>query len=96
MLLGQRWALAILGVLEIGPRRFNELNRLVLGCSKRMLSATLVELADAGLVSRIDSSGVGPLCVTYSVTDEAVAVMGWSNQAPLPRAHPGNPIGKVD
>lgn len=51
-LLGGRWRLLIASYLIDGPKRFNELRRLIPGISQRMLSLDLRALEDASLIAR--------------------------------------------
>ena len=50
--IGDRWSILVVMVLSAGPRRFNELKRLIDGISQRMLTHTLRSLERDGLVSR--------------------------------------------
>jgi DNA-binding HxlR family transcriptional regulator len=49
---GDRWTMLALAVLATGPRRFNELHRLIPDISKRMLTQTLRNLERDGLATR--------------------------------------------
>ena len=50
--IGDKWSILVVMVLSAGPRRFNELKRLIDGISQRMLTHTLRSLERDGLVSR--------------------------------------------
>ncbi len=50
--IGDTWTMLTLAVLAAGPRRFNELHRLIPDISKRMLTQTLRELERDGLATR--------------------------------------------
>ena len=66
---GSRWTIEILSALYIsGPRRFNQMKKLLEGISSRTLSDKLRYLADEGLVSRQVSVGP-PIRVTYLLTE---------------------------
>lgn len=66
---GSRWTIEILSALYIsGPRRFNQMKKLLEGISSRTLSDKLRYLADEGLVSRQVSAGP-PIRVTYLLTE---------------------------
>jgi DNA-binding HxlR family transcriptional regulator len=49
---GDKWSVLIVMLLGDGPRRFNELKRLIGGISQRMLTLTLRGLERDGLVTR--------------------------------------------
>jgi DNA-binding HxlR family transcriptional regulator len=66
-LLGGRWRLLIVSYLVDGPKRFNELRRLVPGISQRMLSLDLRALEEADLVTRTVHATV-PVKVEYALT----------------------------
>jgi DNA-binding HxlR family transcriptional regulator len=64
-LLGKRWTALILDVLAHRQARFSEIQRAVPRLSDRMLGERLHELADAGLVTRLESDNGS---VTYALT----------------------------
>jgi len=67
--LGGKWKLPVLCSLTAnGASRYNELLRSVRGVSNTMLSKTLKELEDDGLVLRTEHLEV-PVRVEYDVTD---------------------------
>ncbi|QCL98037.1 helix-turn-helix transcriptional regulator (plasmid) [Agrobacterium tumefaciens] len=68
-LLGGRWRLLIASYLVDGPKRFNELRRLVPGISQRMLTLDLRALEEAGLVSRTVYPTI-PVKVEYALTSD--------------------------
>ncbi|MDR7147671.1 helix-turn-helix domain-containing protein [Rhizobium sp. BE258] len=68
-LLGGRWRLLIVYFLVDGPRRFNELRRLMPGISQRMLTLDLRALEEASLVQRTVYPTV-PVKVEYALTDD--------------------------
>src|ERR1700674_2909923 len=49
---GDKWSLFVIMLLGNGPRRFNEIKRMVGGISQRMLTLTLRGLERDGLVTR--------------------------------------------
>lgn len=65
--LGNAWTILVMTELSRGPCRFNALQRVVDGISKRMLSATLKTLVRDGLVQR-DVLGSVPPMVEYSLS----------------------------
>ncbi|KAA0582835.1 helix-turn-helix domain-containing protein [Azospirillum sp. Sh1] len=65
--IADKWTVLILGLLEGGPMRFNQLRREIEGISQKMLSQTLKSLERDGLVSRKVFATV-PVTVEYSIT----------------------------
>lgn len=65
--IADKWTVLILGLLESGPMRFNQLRREIEGISQKMLSQTLKSLERDGLVSRRAFATV-PVTVEYSIT----------------------------
>ncbi|HYX85071.1 MAG TPA: helix-turn-helix domain-containing protein [Gaiellales bacterium] len=72
-LLGKRWTGVIVGSLLERPARFSELAAAIPGITEAMLSARLVELQDAGLVSREVRPGP-PIASVYRLTDRGAAL----------------------
>ena len=64
---GDKWSVLIVRLLGDGPRRFNELRRLVGGISQRMLTLTLRGLERDGLVTRTHFPTIPPR-VEYQLT----------------------------
>ncbi len=84
-LIGDKWTVLIVMLLADGPRRFNELKRMVNGISQRMLTLTLRNLEREGLVNRTVFPTVPPR-VEYELTalgqslKEPVAALGqWAH-----------------
>ena len=50
--IGDKWTVLVVGVLEHGPLRYNEIERRVVGISQRMLTLTLKALERDGIVER--------------------------------------------
>lgn len=65
---GDKWSIQIVRLLGEGPRRFNEIKRMVDGISQRMLTLTLRGLERDGLVTRTVFPTVPPR-VDYELTD---------------------------
>jgi DNA-binding HxlR family transcriptional regulator len=65
---GDKWSVLIIMLLGGGPRRFNELKRMVGGISQRMLTLTLRGLERDGLVTRTVFPTIPPR-VDYELTD---------------------------
>jgi DNA-binding HxlR family transcriptional regulator len=66
--IGGRWKGVILFHLLDGTKRFNQLQRLVQGCTQRMLTLQLRELERDGVVNRVVYAEVPPK-VEYSLTE---------------------------
>lgn len=66
--IGDKWSVLIIQRLGEGPRRFNEIKRMIGGISQRMLTLTLRNLERDGLVSRTVTPTVPPR-VDYALTD---------------------------
>jgi DNA-binding HxlR family transcriptional regulator len=66
--IGGRWKGVILFHLIEGTKRFNELHRLIEGCTQRMLTLQLRELEQDGVVKRTVYAEVPPK-VEYSLTE---------------------------
>src|ERR1700731_2448469 len=88
-LVGDKWTVLIVVLLGDGPKRFNEMKRMVGGISQRMLTFTLRRLERDGLVTRTVFPS-SPQRVDYQLTKlggtlwEAVEPLGsWA------RAHLG-------
>ncbi len=65
---GDKWSMLVVTLLGNGPRRFNELKRMVGGISQRMLTLTLRGLERDGLVTRTVFPTIPPR-VDYELTD---------------------------
>jgi DNA-binding HxlR family transcriptional regulator len=65
---GDKWSLFVIVSLGGGPRRFNEIKRIVGGISQRMLTLTLRGLERDGLVTRTVFPTIPPR-VDYELTD---------------------------
>lgn len=90
-LLGERWTLLVVRELLCGSRRFGDIQRGIPRISRTMLSARVRELADAGVIERLDGVG-GPEYRLTSAGLELAAVvreLGTWGQRWLPRElHP--------
>ena len=65
---GDKWSVFVIMVLSNGPRRFNEIKRMVGGISQRMLTLTLRGLERDGLLTRTVFPTIPPR-VDYELTD---------------------------
>lgn len=57
---GDKWSMLITAVLEDGPLRYTDLQRQIPGISQRMLTHTLRQLQDDGLITRTAYAEVPP------------------------------------
>lgn len=74
-----KWKLAIVCTLLRGPRRFNEIERLLNGLTPRMLARELRELEVNGVITRIASntSGTSAHAVrSYRLTESGAKMEG--------------------
>lgn len=65
--LADKWSICVLLALADGPVRFNELKRIVVGVTQKMLGQTLRRLDGSGLVER-RAYATMPMRVEYEVT----------------------------
>jgi DNA-binding HxlR family transcriptional regulator len=77
--IGDKWSVLIVMLLGDGPKRFNEMRRLIGGISQRMLTLTLRGLERDGFVLRTVYPTVPPR-VDYELTD-----LGRSLREPIAR-----------
>jgi DNA-binding HxlR family transcriptional regulator len=73
--IGDKWSILIVMILARGPRRFNELKRLIDGISQRMLTFNLRGLERDGLVRRTVFPTIPPR-VDYELTDLGLSLCG--------------------
>ena len=66
--IGDKWSVLVVMLLASGPKRFNEIRRLVNGISQRMLTLTLRGLERDGMVTRTVFPTIPPR-VDYDLTD---------------------------
>ena len=66
--IGDKWSVLVIMLLADGPRRFNELKRMIGGISQRMLTLTLRGLERDGLVTRTMFPTIPPR-VDYQLTE---------------------------
>ena len=72
--MGERWTLLVLSLLGRRAYRFNELHRTIEGISHRMLTRTLRQLEQDGLVARTVFPTVPP-AVQYALTEKGGALL---------------------
>jgi DNA-binding HxlR family transcriptional regulator len=66
--IGDKWTVLVVGALEQGPLRYNEIRRAIDGISQRMLTLTLKGLERDGLVNRTMYPTIPPR-VDYELTE---------------------------
>ncbi len=67
-LIGSKWKILIIRNLRMRPWRFNELQRSLEGISQKVLTESLRQMIEDGLVNRLDYK-TNPPHVEYSLTD---------------------------
>jgi DNA-binding HxlR family transcriptional regulator len=84
-LIGNKWTILVLFALAGGTRRYREMQRMIVGVSQKMLTQTLQNLEQSGLVRR-EAYPVIPPKVEYSLTplgqtllDPILAIKRWSD-----------------
>jgi DNA-binding HxlR family transcriptional regulator len=87
-LLGERWTLLVVRELLCGSRRFGEIRRGIPRISRTMLSARLRQLADAGVIERIEGGTAYTLTPAGQELAGAVRELGTWGQRWLPRSLP--------
>lgn len=73
-LIGSKWKLLIIRNLRTRPWRFNELQRSLEGVSQKVLTTSLKEMINDGLVARKDYK-TNPPKVEYSLTELGLKMM---------------------
>ncbi|MER6079040.1 helix-turn-helix domain-containing protein [Streptomyces sp. NPDC001833] len=81
---GDKWSLLVVAVVESGPLRYTDLQRQIPGISQRMLTLTLRQLQEDGLVTRTAYAEVPPR-VEYALTplgrglhEIVTSLIGWA------------------
>lgn len=94
-LVGDKWSILVVAVLESGTKRFSEVQHSIEGISQRMLTRTLRELELYGLLTRRVEPTIPP-SVYYSLTSlgktllvpvKALADWAKDNQETLKKAY---------
>ena len=78
--IGDKWSVLIIVLLGGGPKRFNEIKRMVGGISQRMLTLSLRGLERDGLVRRTQFATIPPR-VEYELTHLGASL--WEAVKPL-------------
>src|SRR5579885_2225461 len=89
---GDKWSVLLIMMLGDGPKRFNELKRMIGGISQRMLTLTLRGLERDGLITRTLFPTIPPR------VDYALTPLGRSLLEPVVRLSDWalNNIGKIE
>ncbi|WP_233225296.1 MULTISPECIES: helix-turn-helix domain-containing protein [Nocardia] len=81
---GDKWSLLVIAVLDAGPLRYKDLQHQVPGISQRMLTLTLRQLQQDGLIARTAYAEVPPR-VEYALTslgrglhEIVTSLIGWA------------------
>ena len=74
-IIGNKWKIIILRELLTGTKRYNELNRNVVGISAKVLTENLRDLEQDGIIKRKVYPVVPPK-VEYSLTDKGLELKG--------------------
>ncbi|NED80145.1 helix-turn-helix transcriptional regulator [Streptomyces sp. SID11233] len=81
---GDKWSTLVIAVLDNGPLRYTDLQRQIPGISQRMLTHTLRQLVEDGLITRTAYAEVPPR-VEYALTplgrglhEIAMRLIGWA------------------
>ena len=72
--IGDKWTVLVVGALEQGPLRYNEIRRAIDGISQRMLTLTLKGLERDGLINRTMYPTIPPR-VDYELTELGTKLM---------------------
>ena len=85
-LIGDKWSVLIIGMLEDGPKRFSQLQRSIGGISQKMLTQTLRGLERDGIIHRTLYPEVPPR-VEYTLTplgetlcEPIAAIINWAEE----------------
>lgn len=96
-----KWSVGVLSETTRGPVRFAELERSLHGISRRMLTLTLRELEENGLLTRTVYPTVPPK-VEYAATDEArelyaqlTGLSAWAARHSATTTRPDAPSGSA-
>lgn len=73
-IIGGKWKIPILWYLAQSPRRYNELKRCVAGITNIMLTRSLRDLEENGLVERIQYEVIPPQ-VEYRISEKGNAII---------------------
>lgn len=72
--IGGRWKSLVFWNLRMGPKRFGELKKILVGINDKMLTQVLRELEKSGIVNRKVYEVIPPK-VEYSMTEEGTKLL---------------------
>lgn len=81
---GDKWSMLIIAVLEYGPLRYTDLQRQIPGISQRMLTHTLRQLREDGLITRAAYAEVPPRVeyalapLSRGLNELVMQLIGWA------------------
>ena len=78
-LIGGKWKMPLMYIIQSGPKRFGELRRILSPITEQMLTKQLRELEGHNLISRNDFQTIPPRA-EYSLTDFGKSLSGIINQ----------------
>jgi DNA-binding HxlR family transcriptional regulator len=78
-LIGGKWKMPLMYIIQSGPKRFGELRRILSPITEQMLTKQLRELEGHNLISRNDFQTIPPR-VEYSLTGFGKSLSGIINQ----------------
>ena len=78
-LIGGKWKMPLMYIIQSGPKRFGVLRRILSPITEQMLTKQLRELEGHNLISRNDFQTIPPR-VEYSLTDFGKSLSGIINQ----------------
>ena len=78
-LIGGKWKMPLMHIIQSGPKRFGELKRTLSPITEQMLTKQLRELESHDLISRKDFQTIPPR-VEYTLTEFGQSLSGIINQ----------------
>ena len=78
-LIGGKWKMPLMHIIQSGPKRFGELRRTLSPITEQMLTKQLRELESHDLISRKDFQTIPPR-VEYTLTEFGQSLSGIINQ----------------
>lgn len=81
---GDKWSMLVIGVLQYGSLRYTDLQRQIPGISQRMLTRTLRQLQEDGLITRTAYAEVPPRVeyalapLSRGLNELVMQLIGWA------------------